>query len=177
MGRLIPYYYPGNQDPHKSLQPIRSSNSRLRLPRDQRSTTESTEIHGKENPNQLSLSASFPGATPARRVGSFRGYPFVMIFLAVVISRQHQEARRERSRPGGPAILRRGLRPLWPARDRRDLPGDRDRQAGRPARACQGDRPLEASQGDPGHRQARPACQERPLSERPHGITGGLCVL
>ena len=25
---------------------------------------------------------SFPGATPARRVGSFRGYPFVIIFLA-----------------------------------------------------------------------------------------------
>ena len=62
-------YYPGNQDPHKSLQPIRSSNSRSRLPRDQRSTTESTEIHGKENPNQLPLSVSFPGATPARRVG------------------------------------------------------------------------------------------------------------
>ena len=53
------------QDPHKSLQPIRSSNSRSRLPRDQRSTTESTEIHGKENPNQLPLSVSFPGATPA----------------------------------------------------------------------------------------------------------------
>src|SRR5208282_4015989 len=75
-------YYPGNQDPHKSLQPIRSSNSRSRLPRDQRSTTESTEIHGKENPNQLPLSVSFPGATPARRVRSFRSYPFVMIFLA-----------------------------------------------------------------------------------------------
>ena len=74
------HYYPGNQDPHKSLQPIRSSNSRSRLPGDQRSTTESTEIHGKENPNQLPLSVSFPGATPARRVGSFRGYPFVMIF-------------------------------------------------------------------------------------------------
>ena len=28
-------YYPGNQDPHKSLQRIRSSNSQLRLPRDQ----------------------------------------------------------------------------------------------------------------------------------------------
>src|SRR5271157_432429 len=28
---------------------------------------------------------SFPGATPARRVGSFPGYPFVMIFLARVI--------------------------------------------------------------------------------------------
>jgi len=79
-------YYPGNQDPHKSLQPIRSSNSRSRLPRDQRSTTESTEIHGKENPNQLPLAVSFPGATPDRRVGSFRGYAFVMIFLAVVIS-------------------------------------------------------------------------------------------
>ena len=58
---------------------------RLRLPRDQRSTTESTEIHGKENPNQLPLSVSFPGATPARGVGSFRGYPFVMIFLAGVM--------------------------------------------------------------------------------------------
>ena len=68
------------------LQPIRSSNSRSRLPRDQRSTTESTEMHGKENPNQLPLSVSFPGATPARRVGSLRGYPFVMIFLAVVIA-------------------------------------------------------------------------------------------
>src|SRR5271165_7676185 len=77
-----PMYYPGNQDPHKSLQPIRSSNSQSRLSRDQRSTTESTEIHGKENPNQLPLSVSFPGATPARRVGSFRGYAFVMIFLA-----------------------------------------------------------------------------------------------
>ena len=44
-----------------------------------------TEIHGKENPNQLPLSGSFPGATPARRVGSFRGYAFVMIFLAGVI--------------------------------------------------------------------------------------------
>src|SRR5208282_381075 len=79
-------YYPGNQDPHKSLQSIRSSNSRSRLPRDQRSTTEPTEIHGKENPNQLPLSVSFPGATPARRVGSFRGYAFVMIFLAGVIT-------------------------------------------------------------------------------------------
>jgi hypothetical protein len=39
----------------------------------------------KENPNQLPLSVSLPGATPARRVGSFRGYAFVMIFLAVVI--------------------------------------------------------------------------------------------
>ena len=76
-------YYPGNQDPHKSLQPIRSSNSRSRLPRDQRSTTESTEIHGKENPNQLPLSVPFPGATPARRVGSFRGYSFVMILAHV----------------------------------------------------------------------------------------------
>ncbi len=43
-------------------------------------------MHGKENPNQLPLSVSFPGATPARRVGSLRGYPFVMIFLAVVIA-------------------------------------------------------------------------------------------
>ena len=48
---------------------------------------ESTEIHGKENPNQLPLAVSFPGATPARRVGSFRGYAFVMILLAVVIAR------------------------------------------------------------------------------------------
>ena len=58
---------------------------RSRLPEDQRSTTESTEIHGKENPNQLPLSVSVPGATPARKVGPFRGYPFVMIFLAGVI--------------------------------------------------------------------------------------------
>ncbi len=42
--RIRPSYYPGNQDPHKFLQPIRSSNSQLRLPRDRRSTTESTEI-------------------------------------------------------------------------------------------------------------------------------------
>jgi hypothetical protein len=44
-------------------------------------------MHGKANPNQLPLplSVSFPGATPARRVGSFRGYPFVAIFLAVVV--------------------------------------------------------------------------------------------
>ena len=76
----------------------RSSNSRSRLPRDQRSTTESTEIHGKENPNQLPLSVSFPGAaharrvgSPARRVGSFRGYPFVMIFLAWVIDALHAD--------------------------------------------------------------------------------------
>src|SRR5271166_681387 len=54
----------------------RSSNNRSRLPRDQRSTTESTEIHGKENPNQPPLSVYF-------RV--FSGYPFVMIFAAVVI--------------------------------------------------------------------------------------------
>jgi hypothetical protein len=43
---------------------------------DQRSTTEFTEIHGKENPNQLPLSMSF---------GVFSGYPFVMIFPAWVI--------------------------------------------------------------------------------------------
>src|SRR5208337_2487831 len=95
-----PDYYPGNQDPHKSLQPIRSSNSRSRLPRDQRSTTESTEIHGKENPNQLPLSVSFPGATPARRVGSFRGYAFVMIFLAWVITSSARPGRfHDRPRP------------------------------------------------------------------------------
>ena len=33
---------------------------------------------------RLGRAASFPVATPARRVGSFRGYPFVMIFLAGV---------------------------------------------------------------------------------------------
>ncbi len=82
-------YYPGNQDPHKSLQRIRSSNSQLRLPRDQRSTTESTEIHGKENPNQLPLSGFFC---------AFRGYAFVMIFLAGVIStiRSSADAWRDR---------------------------------------------------------------------------------
>ena len=58
MKLLHTLHYPGNQDPHKSVQRIRSSNSQSRLPRDQRSTTESTEIHGKENPNQLPLSVS-----------------------------------------------------------------------------------------------------------------------
>ena len=67
-------YYPGNQDPHKSLQPIRSSNSRSRLPRDQRSTTESTEIHGKENPNQLSLSVSFR-STNVQNLRGVRRFP------------------------------------------------------------------------------------------------------
>ena len=55
-------------------------------------------MHGKENPNQLPLSVSFPGATPARRVGSFRGYPFVMIFLAGVI--------RQSARSSKPLALR-----------------------------------------------------------------------
>ncbi len=78
--------------------------SRSRLPRDQRATTESTEIHGKENPNQLPLSVSFPGATPARRVGSFRGYAFVMIFLAGVILLHAPRPRRE----GGQLRVHRG---------------------------------------------------------------------
>src|SRR5271157_230812 len=64
--RSRPAVYPGNQDPHKSLQPIRSSNSRSRLPRDQRSTTESTEMHGKENPNRLPLSAKRPYPLPIK---------------------------------------------------------------------------------------------------------------
>jgi len=34
---------------------------------------------------------SFPGAAPARRVGSFCGYPFVMIFLAWVIYALHAD--------------------------------------------------------------------------------------
>ena len=51
----------------------------------QRITVEFSEKPRKENPNQLPLSVSFPGATPAHRVGSFRGCPLVMIFLAVVI--------------------------------------------------------------------------------------------
>jgi hypothetical protein len=63
--------------------------------RNRRATTESTEIHGKENPNQLPLAVSFPGATPARRVGSFRGYAFVMIFLAGVILLHAPRPRRE----------------------------------------------------------------------------------
>ena len=65
-----------SRNPMQTVIQTRSSNSRSRLPGDQRSTTESTEIHGKENPNQLPLSVSF-------RV--FGGYPFVMIFLAWVI--------------------------------------------------------------------------------------------
>ena len=47
-------YYPGNQDPHRSLQPIRSSNSRSRLPRDQRSTTESHRNARKREPESTS---------------------------------------------------------------------------------------------------------------------------
>ena len=39
---------------------------------DQRSTTESTEIHGKENPNQVPLSVSFPGAGPRPQGGEPR---------------------------------------------------------------------------------------------------------
>src|SRR5271157_3214296 len=42
------------------LQPIRSSNSRSRLPGDQRSTTESTEIHGKR------IRINFPFPCPSR---------------------------------------------------------------------------------------------------------------
>ncbi len=42
------------------------ANSRSRLPGDQRSTTEFTEIHGRENPNQLPLSSFrvLPGGGP-----------------------------------------------------------------------------------------------------------------
>ena len=54
-------YYPGNQDPHKSLQRIRSSNSQLRLPRDQRSTTESTEITRKRESESTSPFRVLPG--------------------------------------------------------------------------------------------------------------------
>ena len=109
-----------------AAQPIRSSNSRSRLPRDQRSTTESTEIHGKENPNQLPLSvlltvkifeACADFLTPdglgscrkRRNFGAHRSlvqscgcglaalgfpwYPFVMIFLAWVITRVPPDSR------------------------------------------------------------------------------------
>ena len=79
-------------DPRIIEEAVACLDSRSRLPRDQRSTTESTEIHGKENPNQLPISVSFPGAGPRRRVvsparsaGSFHGYALVMIFLAWVI--------------------------------------------------------------------------------------------
>ena len=58
---FIIYYYHGNQDPHKSLQPIRSSNSRSRLPRDQRSTTESTEIARKRESESTSPFRVLPG--------------------------------------------------------------------------------------------------------------------
>ena len=89
-GNEAPWRLGGSSPGHATaIRRFRSSNSQSRLLRDQRSTTESTEIHGKGNPNQLPLplSVSFPGATPARRVGSFRGCAFVMIFLAGVISR------------------------------------------------------------------------------------------
>src|SRR5208337_1106042 len=42
-------------------------------------------IVSKREPESTFPFRVLPGATPARRVGSFRGYPFVMIFLAVVI--------------------------------------------------------------------------------------------
>ena len=48
-------------------------------------------MHGKENPNQLPLSVPFPGAAPPRRVGSYRGYPCVMIFLDWVIDALHAD--------------------------------------------------------------------------------------
>ena len=62
-----------------------ASNIQSRVPGDQRPTTEFTDTHRKENSDQPCFSVSFPGATPARRVGSFRGHPLVTIFLAVVI--------------------------------------------------------------------------------------------
>ena len=98
----------------------------IAAPEDQRSTTESTEIHGKENPNQLPLSvlltvkifeacADFltpDGLGSCRRRRNvalivhscshavaawprwvFRGYPFVMIFLAWVITRVPPDSR------------------------------------------------------------------------------------
>ena len=75
-------------DPRIIEEAVACLDSRSRLPRDQRSTTESTEIHGKENPNQLPLSVSFPGRAHAFRGYAFVmifGYAFVMIFLAWVI--------------------------------------------------------------------------------------------
>jgi hypothetical protein len=47
------FYYPGKEDSHKSLQVFRCTNLRPRLSGDKNSTTECTEIHGKENPDQL----------------------------------------------------------------------------------------------------------------------------
>ena len=59
-------------DPRIIEEAVACLDSRSRLPRDQRSTTESTEIHGKENPNQLPLSVSFPGAGPRPQGGEPR---------------------------------------------------------------------------------------------------------
>ncbi len=71
-------------DPRIIEEAVACLDSRSRLPRDQRSTTESTEIHGKENPNQLPLSVSFRAFRGYAFVMIF-GYAFVMIFLAWVI--------------------------------------------------------------------------------------------
>ena len=132
------------------LQSIRSSNSRSRLPGDQRSTTESTEIHGKENPNQLPLSVSFPRATPARRVGSFRGYPFVMIFLAGVIPWLPANSRSQR-----PSSTRSwaGRRSGGCGTTRRPPPGCKSRRG----RSCTR-RPSKRRQARRNHRFSRPHC-------------------
>jgi|SRR5271166_2412101 len=73
-----------NSGSSRPRQPIPPSNIQSRVPGDQRPTTEFTDTHRKENSDQPCLSVSFPGATPAHRVGSFRGYPLVMILLAAV---------------------------------------------------------------------------------------------
>src|SRR5208337_3989636 len=127
-------YYPGNQDPHKSLQPIRSGNSRSRLPRNQRSTTESTEIHGKENPNQLPLSVSFrsTSAVCSRIAYSDQKRPWCSYLLPA-----GEGAPQGRMRAELLALARKSPHPAVPARPRkRGSPRSPREKERRPCRAC-----------------------------------------
>ena len=62
LGEPSAAYYPGNQDPHKSLQPIRSSSSRSRLPRDQRSPRNPPKYTEK----RIRINFPFPFPCPSR---------------------------------------------------------------------------------------------------------------
>jgi hypothetical protein len=52
-----------------------------------------TDTHGEENSDRPCLSVSCPGATPAHRLGSFRGYLLATIFLAGVKSTAQHKAK------------------------------------------------------------------------------------
>src|SRR5271166_4052300 len=78
-------YYPGNnQDPHKSSQPIRSSKQPIAAPR---GSEINHGIHRNTRKRESESTSPFRvlAGGNSRPAGSFRGYPFVMIFLAWVI--------------------------------------------------------------------------------------------